>query len=211
MTPTPATTCQDQRRDKRRRAIIEAARQLFLEKGYGATTLSDIVSRSGGSLSTLYELFENKSGLLRAVVEDACDDLLSAIESATIDDKAPRDALSIIAEYFSLRLADPELISILRVIATETVKFPELGAQFYASGPVAARRLIGDYLRRQQTLGLLIIDNAEEAATLFLQMLLGESHFRSLCGLPAWQSETQRQHHVTYIVGLFLQIHQSPV
>ncbi len=188
--------------------MIDAARHLFLEKGYGATTLNDIVSRSGGSLSTLYELFENKSGLLRAVVEDASDDLLRAIQSATIDDKRPHEALSIIGEYFSQRLGDPELMSLLRVIANETMKFPELGSQFYASGPEAAHRLIGGYLARQQAQGLLVVNNPEEAAILFLQMLLGESHLRSLCGLPAWCSDAKRRQHVQHIVELFLRLHE---
>ena len=54
--------------DRRRRAIIEAARSLFVEQGYERTTLSEIVDRAGGSLATVYKLFGNKDGLLEAAV-----------------------------------------------------------------------------------------------------------------------------------------------
>lgn len=56
------------RLDRRRIALVAAAKALFIEKGYEGTTLGDIVERAGGSLSTLYKLFGNKDGLLEAVI-----------------------------------------------------------------------------------------------------------------------------------------------
>ena len=66
------------RRERRRQAIIDAARDLFVERGYDAVSLSEIVKRSGGSLATLYALFDGKAGLLGAIVANkrsasACD------------------------------------------------------------------------------------------------------------------------------------------
>ena len=56
------------RLDRRKRAIVDAARSLFAEQGYERTTLKDIVDRAGGSLATVYKVFGNKDGLLEAVV-----------------------------------------------------------------------------------------------------------------------------------------------
>ncbi|MBU1289240.1 MAG: TetR/AcrR family transcriptional regulator, partial [Alphaproteobacteria bacterium] len=50
------------RGDKRRAAFIAAARQVFLEQGYEAASMSEIVLRAGGSLSTLYSQFGDKQG-----------------------------------------------------------------------------------------------------------------------------------------------------
>ena len=50
------------RLDRRKRAIIDAARALFVEQGYERTTLKDIVDRAGGSLATVYKVFGNKDG-----------------------------------------------------------------------------------------------------------------------------------------------------
>src|SRR3546814_10447198 len=57
------------RRDSRRLAILDAAEQLFLEKGFERAKLSEGIRRSGGSLATLYALFGNKEGLVGAVVQ----------------------------------------------------------------------------------------------------------------------------------------------
>src|SRR3546814_3090605 len=71
-----STLCQMDRsspRERRQSAILDAAESLFLEQGYERTSLAEIVKRSGGSLATLYELFVNKQGLLRAIATRWCD------------------------------------------------------------------------------------------------------------------------------------------
>ncbi len=49
--------------------IVDAARDLFLELGYGATTIEAISDRAGVAVSTVYSIFKNKRGLLAAVRE----------------------------------------------------------------------------------------------------------------------------------------------
>jgi AcrR family transcriptional regulator len=50
--------------------IMEAARELFLEQGYGATTIEAISARAGVAVSTVYAVFRNKRGLLKAIREE---------------------------------------------------------------------------------------------------------------------------------------------
>src|SRR3954454_14613616 len=50
-----------------RRAILEAAEQLFGRDGYPATTMEAIAAEAGVSLKTAYLPFSTKSGLLRAL------------------------------------------------------------------------------------------------------------------------------------------------
>src|SRR3546814_13764796 len=52
-----------------RKAILDAAESLLLDQGFDRVSLAAVVGQSGGSLATLYELFGNKQGLLRAVIE----------------------------------------------------------------------------------------------------------------------------------------------
>lgn len=49
--------------------IVDAARRLFLEQGYGATTIDDVARTAGVAVSTVYSVFVNKRGLLRAIRE----------------------------------------------------------------------------------------------------------------------------------------------
>lgn len=52
-----------------RRIILEAARGLFLEYGYGATTIEAISEKAGVSISTVYTIYKSKRGILRAIRE----------------------------------------------------------------------------------------------------------------------------------------------
>jgi AcrR family transcriptional regulator len=54
-----------------RRAVLEAARGLFVERGYSTTAVSDIAARAGVSLDTVYASVGRKPVVLRELVETA--------------------------------------------------------------------------------------------------------------------------------------------
>jgi AcrR family transcriptional regulator len=49
--------------------IVDTARELFLEQGYGTTTIDAISSRAGVAVSTVYAIYKNKRGILKAIRE----------------------------------------------------------------------------------------------------------------------------------------------
>jgi AcrR family transcriptional regulator len=52
-----------------RSAVVEAARTLFLERGYGATTIEAISAVSDVPPATVYRLFSSKRGILKALLD----------------------------------------------------------------------------------------------------------------------------------------------
>ena len=52
-----------------RRAVLDAARALFLERGYGATTIEAISTASDVPQATVYRLFSSKPGILKALLD----------------------------------------------------------------------------------------------------------------------------------------------
>ena len=52
-----------------RRLIVDAARKLFLERGYAATTMDAIAKEAGVAVSTVYAIYKNKRAILRAIRE----------------------------------------------------------------------------------------------------------------------------------------------
>src|SRR5215210_5901035 len=54
-----------------RAAVVDAARTLFLERGYGATTIEAISAASDVPTATVYRLFSSKHGILRALLDVA--------------------------------------------------------------------------------------------------------------------------------------------
>src|SRR5690348_9911442 len=52
-----------------RRAVVDAARSLFLERGYAATTIDAISERSDVPPATVYRLFSSKLGILKTLLD----------------------------------------------------------------------------------------------------------------------------------------------
>jgi AcrR family transcriptional regulator len=68
MSPVKRSKQADKARQTRHR-ITAAARELFAEYGYGATTLQDVADRAGVSVQSIYFVFGNKRSLLKEVVD----------------------------------------------------------------------------------------------------------------------------------------------
>ena len=64
----PATQARTRRT---RAAVIDAARSLFLERGYAATTIEAISEAADTPQPTTYRLFGSKTGILKAVIDVA--------------------------------------------------------------------------------------------------------------------------------------------
>ncbi len=73
-TPAPAVESRQKRagdaiRERSRQRLVVGAAEVFAERGYTGTTVSEIASRAGVSLRTLYTAWGSKRRLLRASVE----------------------------------------------------------------------------------------------------------------------------------------------
>ena len=64
-----------------RESILEAARQLFAEKGLAAE-VREIAERAGVGVGSLYRHFDSREGLVRAVMEAAAEELVQSLRVA---------------------------------------------------------------------------------------------------------------------------------
>jgi AcrR family transcriptional regulator len=62
-----------------RTAILQAAQQCFLDEGYEAITIRDVVRRSGLAAGTFYNYFETKEEVFRALLEERFAHLTQAL------------------------------------------------------------------------------------------------------------------------------------
>jgi len=184
---TPLNPLESQRfsrRDARRRAFLDAAMQLFMEKGYGATSLHDVVSRSGGSLSTLYEMFGNKAGLFRELIEDKCAAVSGMFEEASVADLPLEEALTRFAHLLLGLCSSGVAAAAYRLLIAEGPQNPELVTTFFENGPDAGRARMANYLKVQAARGALQLDDPLLAAERFCGMLFSDLDLRLACGLP---------------------------
>ena len=74
MTVQPATDrteYEDPRITRSRALIMEAAARVFLQRGYPGTSVDDIAAEAGVSKRTVYNVFEDKEQLFRAIIGQA--------------------------------------------------------------------------------------------------------------------------------------------
>jgi AcrR family transcriptional regulator len=87
-----------------RRAVLDAARSLFLERGYSATTIEGISGASEVPQATVYRLFSSKKGILKALVDTSIagdDEPVPIAERSHVrpllDATRPKDTLALLA------------------------------------------------------------------------------------------------------------------
>ena len=80
---------QEQAQENRRRIIV-AAQALFVDKGYGRTTIADIAGAAGVAAETVYSAFRNKPTLLHR----AWDVAVGAMSRTSTSSTGPRCARS---------------------------------------------------------------------------------------------------------------------
>ncbi|WP_165799624.1 TetR/AcrR family transcriptional regulator [Sphingomonas oleivorans] len=170
------------RREQRRRAMIEAARKLFLERGFDAVNVSDVVRRSGGSLSTLYDLFENKQGLLAAVALEHHSTGTERIDAIIAQGEDPPATLAAIAQAIHEECMHPGKVGMMRVVMAESLRSPDFAQRLFETLHVPLVERLARLFAGWAEAGLADISDARLAANLFLGLLLYGHQMRAFVG-----------------------------
>jgi len=130
-----ATTTRADRARLTRRRIIDAAAELFLERGYGATMLDQVAERAGVAVQTVYFHFGNKATLLKHALDIAAvgdDEPVPLMERPWIDQiNAERDPQRIIELWVTNgRIIMERVAPMLAVVRGTVGSDPDLAAQW---------------------------------------------------------------------------------
>lgn len=109
-------------RGSRAPALREAARELFLEKGYAGTTMELVSRRAGFSKRTVYLYFKNKDDLLLEVASEGLERLRASLDDVDVDALAYEDAIQTIMErYIRFASDDPQYFRFIFQEATQAM------------------------------------------------------------------------------------------
>ncbi len=190
---------------KKQTKILEVAAELFLEHGYDAVSLDDILDRVGGSKTTLYSYYGGKEGLFSAIVNANCKLVLEPLLELDVSGMEPRNGLTAIGEFFLTIISDPKGQALYRMMVAEASRFPELVTEFYKSGPDAIINKVKLNLEHWQKKGLLRSSHSETMAIQFIGIILGNFSTKTMLCLPAPLSEQDIKQWVARGVTLFLE------
>ena len=98
-----------------RAAIVEAARAVFADIGYGAASVRDVIRRTGLATGTFYNYFPDKESLLREIFEGIADEARARVQAAR---QGATTIESFVADgyraYYAFLIEDPETFQLLR-------------------------------------------------------------------------------------------------
>jgi len=163
------------RSGRKRRAILNAARVLFLQNGYLGTSMDDVAAAAGVSKQTVYKHFGDKR---RMFVELLTSDMSGADASVAALGQAVRDSndletdLRAFARAYLNAVMQPHLIRLRRLVIGEAERFPELAAAWYSNGPAEAYATFAQWFEELDRRGLLRLQDPVLAAQSFNWLIL---------------------------------------
>jgi len=189
--------------ERRRQAMMEAAYELFLEKGYAAVTVDEIIQRSGGSKSSLYKFFGNKEGVFGAVIEDLANEMLGKMKISNSSHKTIREELQRIGFTIGRLALSANAIHQYRLAISNAAAFPDLARLWFDKGPGTTFTGIAEYLNNEAASGRLKIENSTLAAQFFLGMIICKDNILMSIGDPG-PSDRKLKEVVNEAVEVFL-------
>jgi AcrR family transcriptional regulator len=120
------------RKEARPQELLDAALELFVEKGFAAARAEEVALRAGVSKGTLYLYYPSKEDLLKAVIKKNLSERVAAgaAQAADFDGSATELIRNLLVDWWTQIYDDPAS-AVFKLIITEARTFPEI-AEFYA-------------------------------------------------------------------------------
>ena len=132
MPKTPlAVPLRQRRKEARPQELLDAALELFVEKGFAATRSDEVAVRAGVSKGTLYLYYPSKEELLKAVIRQNLSQLIAEGSGIADEFEGPTaELLAFLMNTWWERVGNTPAGGIHKIIMSEVRNFPEI-AQFY--------------------------------------------------------------------------------
>jgi AcrR family transcriptional regulator len=179
--------------ESKRQMIADVTSRLFIEHGYQGVTMAQVAAAAHVSLSTIYRLFPGKPQLFSAIVEWHRHSMMAL--------PGDYDALPIETALEKIFWVDLDSASerrrgeLVRRIVAESRKIPELQPMFHDQGPEYSRRLLTEWLERQQVSGRIRVVDAAILAGMLMDIAFGMSSPK-FSGDPDWDGSSERTNYL---------------
>ncbi|MGH8349089.1 MAG: TetR/AcrR family transcriptional regulator [Pseudomonas sp.] len=192
----------------KRQAILDAAKTLFLSKGYANTSMDAVATEAGVSKLTVYSHFNDKETLFSAAVMAKCEEQLPPLFFELPEGVAVETVLLNIARGFHQLINSDESVNLHRLMMTLGSQDPKLSLIFFEAGPQRMLQGMERLLIKIDESGVLRIDKPHNAAEHFFCLLKGAGNFRLLYGCGEPPVGEAAESHVREVVGLFMRAYR---
>ncbi|HEX5917084.1 MAG TPA: TetR/AcrR family transcriptional regulator [Nocardioides sp.] len=182
--------------EKTRRQIADAARNLFVERGWSGTRVRDVAAAAGVSEPTVYAVYGNKAGLATALLDSltaAVDFPRHMSELAAAEGDPQRQIAALVAIDRQLFEHGADAITVIREAGRTNPDLAHVYAAGRQQGDEARRRVYGSWPARVWREGVGLEDALDTAAAvLSVDVYLELTHVRgwSPDRVQAWWADT---------------------
>ena len=167
--PAKPASNRAERAAERRGAIIEAAMDEFIARGFAATRLDDIARRAGVAKGTIYLHFKDKESMFEELIRTAIVPMINRLWARPPQAGASvRDMMEAFAKTFIEEVATTRRGDLVRLIVAEGPRFPEVADFYYRE--VVSRGLAG--MRAMIELGVARGEIKQKNLTQFPQIVV---------------------------------------
>lgn len=188
MSKTPlAAPLRQRRKEARPQELLDAALELFVEKGFSATRSDEVAERAGVSKGTLYLYYPSKEELLKAVIQQNLGQIIAQGTGIVDEFQGPTaELLSMLMNLWWDRVGNTPAGGIHKIMMSEVRNFPEI-AQFYRDEIIQpATDLLGRTLQRGIDRGeFRALPVVEVTQALFAPLIFMALHKHSFGACPA--------------------------
>ena len=160
--------------------ILIAATALFMEQGFGRTTMDQVCSESKSGKSTLYGRYPTKEDLFSAVVQRSIGLVFTDLDTAPLTD-SPARRLRHVGCELARNLLLPRCVKLMRIIAAEAENFPALAEAAYQTSSLGCLHRIEAALRSPSAAAQASAD-IPYMARRFMEMTLQPIAFQAIMG-----------------------------
>jgi AcrR family transcriptional regulator len=197
---------------RKRRAILDAARTLFLRNGYGGTSMDDVAAQAAVSKQTVYKHFADKQRLFTAIITgdiEETEQLTLSLVEALPQTRDLEEDLREFARRHVVEVMQPHLVRMRRILIGEADRFPDLAATWYAHGPERAHATFARWFTALAERGLLNAPDPLLAAEHFNWLILSVPMNRAM--FTGAEEPVERLHHYAdEAVRVFLAAYGTP-
>lgn len=131
MTQTARSQRWQRRKEARPAELLEAALDVFFEKGFAAARLDDIAARAGVSKGTVYLYFDSKDDVFEALVHAIPEVKIEQLRAVAADRSVPADQMLRRAlSFVGSMLQDERMRKFPRLVIGEGGRFPKIAETY---------------------------------------------------------------------------------
>ncbi|MCX5495451.1 TetR/AcrR family transcriptional regulator [Kaistia dalseonensis] len=194
----------------KRAQIMQGARQVFLEKGFDGASMNDIARAAGVSKGTLYVYFEDKERLFVELISTEKREEVFRVVRLDSDDHDVPNVLRAFGTRLCNILTRPYYVQAMRTVFGIINRMPEIGVEFYSTGPQLCTDHLQVYLEAQVKAGVLVIDDCTLAAQQFVELSQSGLLRRVLFGVAETPTDAEITHRVESAIAIFMKAYAPP-